>query len=207
MGTTKARRPSTSNSIATTRTPFIEAPLQSSGYRFQNCRKRSMRGTRLALRSNFQISLRSHSLNNQICRSRRNHPGKLPSSRRKQLAEFCLCPFAPARKDKHLQIQKLGRRELVPGLNDAVHDQHLPPEIHALAASCQDLDAGIVRPIMENVLHDVRIGSGRDRRKHIPTLHAAAATIYEWFQSSILRSLEHTRHFIECAFQMRVLLQ
>ena len=77
-----------------------------------------------------------------------------------------LRPFAPAREDQHLQIQKLRRREVVARLNHAIHHQQPSPRIHALAAGLQNLDAGIIRPIVENVLHAATLSQLSKTRDH-----------------------------------------
>src|ERR1051325_5974612 len=125
-----------------------------------------------------------------------------PARSSEQLLELFFGALTPARKDQHLQIHEFARREIVPRLNHVVHYQQSAARIHALSAGFQYLDAYIIRPVVNDMFHDVRVGAPGHRRKHISACQRA--TIHHRLERSIFGACHHVRYLVERAFHMRL---
>ena len=79
-----------------------------------------------------------------------------------QLTELLLGALAPAGENEHLQIEELSRRKIAAGLNHAVNHQELAAGIYSAAAGFEQLQTLVVRPIVDDVFHDVGIGACRN---------------------------------------------
>ncbi len=104
-----------------------------------------------------------------------------------------------------MKVHEFARSEIVARLNHVVHHQQLAAGIHSLSAGFQNLDAPIIRPVVNDVFHDVRIGARGHRSKHIPARHRAA--FHQRLQRPVLRARHHMRHIVDRAFQVRILRQ
>jgi hypothetical protein len=146
--------------------------------------------------------LRRNSLNDGVCGGSRDDPTQLPACGRKQFAKLLCCALAASRKNQHLQIEEFARREVVTGLNDVVNDDKLTARIDAFSAGRKYLDAEIIRPVVNDVFHDVSVGPCRDRRKHIAGHQRA--TLYHARERPVPASVHNVRHFVKRASKMRI---
>ena len=113
--------------------------------------------------------------------------------------------LASAGENQHLQIEELARGEVVARLNDVVNHEEFSAGIHAFPAGLQYLDAFIVGPIVNDVLHDVSIGACWNGGKHIAGCESA--TVHHRLERAVFGSRNNVRHIEERASQLRIPLQ
>jgi hypothetical protein len=142
-------------------------------------------------------ALRWNSLDNRIGGGSSDDPAQLPARGRKQIAKLFFGALASAGENQHLQIEELARGEVVARLNDAVNDEELAARIHAFPAGFEYLDAAIVRPVMNDVFHDVSVGTRRDGGKHVAGRKGAA--FHQRLQRSVFGSFKNVRQLVERA--------
>ena len=68
-----------------------------------------------------------------------------------QVAKLFFGALASAGENQHLEIEEFARREIVAGLNHVVHYQQLAAWIHGFSADFPELDAQLIRRVMNDV--------------------------------------------------------
>ena len=96
-------------------------------------------------------------------------------------------------------------RKTVAGLDYGVHDEKFAAGIHALPAGFEQPDAQIVLPVVNDVLHEVGIRTRGNRAEHVA--RSKSASFHHRLQRAVRSALNHVRHLIERASQMRVFLE
>ncbi len=124
---------------------------------------------------------------------------------RKQVTKLFFGALAAAGENQHLKIEKLARGEIVAWLNYTVDHEKFTARIHAFSAGFEQLDAPFIRPVVDDVFHDVSIRTRRNRGKHIAAGKGTA--FHHGLQRSALGTLDNVRHLIERAPQMWIPLE
>src|SRR5437660_6980949 len=105
----------------------------------------------------------------EIIADRSNAPN-LQSGGAVQLVPLSFSSFTAGDKSQHENIQKLRGRVfcIAHRWEDRVYTDHAAVTLHALAAIPEKLNALLVLPVVNDVLHDIDAG-GRHRLEHIST--------------------------------------
>ncbi len=114
---------------------------------------------------------------------------KLPAGSSEKVAELFFAAFAATGENQHLEVEEFAGSEIVAGLNYSVDYEKFAAWMHAFAAGFEELDAQIVGPVVNDVFHDVRIGTRWDRGKHIAGREGTA--IHHRLQRSDCRSFKN----------------
>ena len=103
----------------------------------------------------------------------RHHTLECESAAAEQRSVLGLGPLASAAPDEP-HVKKLVRVRLVRRLRDAFDEQQSSVRSYRASALTENLQRGVVVPVVNNATEDVRVTVGRDRLKEVPADDLAA---------------------------------